>query len=607
MPLSIGASAVHDQSPLLTQTYNGPSIENARANAPEIFNAIHSSMRQWGSSLKHNGMSFFPARVPKGTLFYHGTHTAEPVEGMEWLAFEIEHAEIFAHPRRGHGPGGHGPGKGPGDHPPGGPGRGRPPNVSMDTHAKPEYDRKIHGASGGGDEDGHGYLHTYRTSKPLTKLLYIDGLSAGKTSMGTLDSTDYIVRNLSPASTEPNDDWIRAADLCKIGEQWGIEGFLRMEAGFEIILCSFKDGVEFLSASRRDEKSGFGKDDVGSFEYVRALGYRYQGIMGGRVDVDYSSMISAFFYPINLTNPDASRSELPRLTTASETDDLRRIRSDLLELFRGEEYAKRETINWQNVVDMIVTRYSDRLKFMIQDETSEATVLSEIKLLLDIHTDYTKINVHSSIEKCANHFLQPVVPQTEADHLLHAAIFEVSHNICSTLFQVRELLNNNEAQIGNKAEKGKKLIKGLINQLDWTTWLECGKCAYDERPISLKYLFRPDSPKVNKAAKTISSNNTPYCDRYKPSSGIYRTVPNLAFRVRLLGICGCSTIFSLWPLSTCVLWKNMPLTLSVCGHKPSSSADLFFEIWTCYIDYNPVLSASRLSMTGTFNPRIPIG
>ncbi|RAL58100.1 hypothetical protein DID88_010380 [Monilinia fructigena] len=66
---------------------------------------------------------------------------------MEWLAFEIEHAEVFAHPRRGHGPGGHGPGKGPGDHPPGGPGRGPPPHVSFGTHAKPEYGRNTHGAS----------------------------------------------------------------------------------------------------------------------------------------------------------------------------------------------------------------------------------------------------------------------------------------------------------------------------------------------------------------------------------------------------------------------------------------------------------------------------
>ncbi|KAF7895904.1 hypothetical protein EAF00_005919 [Botryotinia globosa] len=393
LPLLVSASALPSQAPLLLQAFNGPSIEHARANAPEIFNTIHSSMRQ--------------------------------------RAFEIEHAEVFARPRRGRGPGApggpggpgnHGPGKGKGlgGKPPGGPGRGLPPHARMDSHPKPKakHDDNVHDPDDK-EEDGHGYLHTYRTSKPLTKLIYIDGMSAGKTSMGTLDSTDYIIRNLSPSSTEPNNDWIRAADLCRIGEEYGIEGILRMEAGFEIILCRFKDGLEFIGASQRDEKSrGLqnGKDDVGHFEYVRALVYRLVG--------------------------------------PSESGDLERIRSDILELFKSREYEKRETINWQNVVDMIVTRYSDHLKFMVQNETSEAALLSEIKLLLDTHTDYKKIDIPSSIGKCANHYLKPVTPKTEADHLIHAAILKVSRNNCSTLFEVRELIGSDEK--GAKEEEAKQ-------------------------------------------------------------------------------------------------------------------------------------------------------
>ncbi len=65
-------------------------------NANHIFNAIHSSMRQWGSSLNHNGMSFFPAVVPAGTQFYHGRGAEEPVQGLEWLAYEPEHALGFS-------------------------------------------------------------------------------------------------------------------------------------------------------------------------------------------------------------------------------------------------------------------------------------------------------------------------------------------------------------------------------------------------------------------------------------------------------------------------------------------------------------------------------
>jgi hypothetical protein len=41
-------------------------------------------------------MSFFPAYVPKGTLLYHGFSVPERVTGMEWLAFEIQHAEQHA-------------------------------------------------------------------------------------------------------------------------------------------------------------------------------------------------------------------------------------------------------------------------------------------------------------------------------------------------------------------------------------------------------------------------------------------------------------------------------------------------------------------------------
>ena len=82
-------------------------------NANHVFNAIHSSMRQWGSSLNHNGMSFFLATVSAGTQLYHGTSKAEEIEGMEWLAFEPEHALMFARPPPGPPPGDdHGPSMG---------------------------------------------------------------------------------------------------------------------------------------------------------------------------------------------------------------------------------------------------------------------------------------------------------------------------------------------------------------------------------------------------------------------------------------------------------------------------------------------------------------
>src|SRR4051794_28710732 len=81
----------------LTPNDTSPPLKNAN----HIFNAIQDSMRQWGSSLHHNGVSFFLATVPAGTQLYHGTSKSSPVNGTEWLAFEPEHAMVFARPRRG--------------------------------------------------------------------------------------------------------------------------------------------------------------------------------------------------------------------------------------------------------------------------------------------------------------------------------------------------------------------------------------------------------------------------------------------------------------------------------------------------------------------------
>ena len=50
-----------------------PSQISTLRNANHISNAIHSSPRQWGSSLSYNGMSFLVS-VPHGTQLCHGAY-----------------------------------------------------------------------------------------------------------------------------------------------------------------------------------------------------------------------------------------------------------------------------------------------------------------------------------------------------------------------------------------------------------------------------------------------------------------------------------------------------------------------------------------------------
>lgn len=378
---------------------------------------------------------------------------------MEWLAFEIEHGEVFAHY--------YGPPSPPGKHPPP---RGPPPGRDRNPNS--------HSVS---DEDSRkGYLHVYKTTRELTKLLYIDGMSAGKTSMGTLDTTDLILRNETDRNIPVHGDWKRAEDLCVMGAEWGLDGIIRMEGGFEVILCDFEDGLILESARQTPSPPDNAYDyDIMGFEYLRAVAARYQGITASRLFVDYSSTVSAYFYPLNLTNPEISFSEQPRLVSSDE-EGLLRVKKDLRRILQDSFSRKHATIDWQGVVDMIVTRYSSRLMFMTTKDATHTHIISELHALLDTFLDYPNPDITAGENHCAVHYLGSVTPSTTQDHLIHEAVLTVTGQICKTLFEVRQLLLEAGENKISAVEEAKSKIGNLTDYLDWSTWLQCEKCGYDE-------------------------------------------------------------------------------------------------------------------------------
>jgi len=423
-------------------------------------------------------MSFFAASIPNNTLLYHGTYTEDPIPGMEWLAFEIEHAENFANIWGPGGPGKPPPGGGP-PRPPGRPGKGPPgyppggPKFPPPPPGEGPPESHFHET----DDTQSGYLHIYRTSRPLTKLLYLDGLSAGKTTLGTLDTQDHVLCQ-DTNITNPIGDFKRAECMCSLGFEYGIDGIVRMEAGFEIILCNFSTSLDFITANQRPKYDAPERVlDSSQFEYIRGVTTRYHGIPAGRVKVDYSSMVSAYFYPLNLTNPDATRPELPRLSV-SDPDGLARLRADTLDIFPSDSNA--EIVDWQGVVDMIVTRYSDRLQYLAMSNLTSRAALSEINFLLNTFIDYMDVSIPDASETCSRIFLPSITPLTRSDGLIYEAILTVTRKICSTLFEVRNTLLEGDIALDSTVTKPNPAILELIEYLDWTTWLECGKCAYDE-------------------------------------------------------------------------------------------------------------------------------
>ncbi|RYP82231.1 hypothetical protein DL769_001725 [Monosporascus sp. CRB-8-3] len=475
-----------------------PSHETARQNSFHIFNSIHSAMRQWGSSLNHNGMAMIPVTVPKGSLFYHGTHrnlTAGPPSGPEWLAFEIEHSEVFAFSFRFN------------DSVSG----SRPwyPLTFSTSDNQAVIERSpLESVDTSSEKNVRGYLHTYQASRDL-KLLYVDGSSAGSSDMGMLDTQDLILRSMrSPSDKPPWDEDDRAKELCGVVTDWGYDGIIRMEAGFELVYCNFTSGLDLLSLLRRpfsDQPEGLANPARDLFQFARAITHRYDGFDSSRVKLDFSRMVSAYFYPINITNPDPDARELPRLlsTTLAERDA---IRSRVIEVNTRGTSPK---VGWQTVVDAIVSRYGERLALMRSPSVGPEQLVSEIYKVTDTHYEFPEtpgdVNIREDSardararERCIDHYLQPVKLYaesfTEEDTLIQTAIVAVMTRICETLFEARTLIQDAHLDISHHTEtteeykdgleeaveRTQKLIAGLADDLQWTDGKKCRGCAVDE-------------------------------------------------------------------------------------------------------------------------------
>ncbi|KAK7429000.1 hypothetical protein QQZ08_004407 [Neonectria magnoliae] len=484
-----------------------PNHESAKENANRVFNAIHSAGRQWGSSLYHNGFGFFPAVMPMGTLLFHGDWNNTVPVGPEWLAFEIEHAEGFA---RSYKKGfrkrpGFPEGRKPDDpNPPPPPLNGHsnhqePLSGSEKTRQELRRRHDDHGPDDHGDENKtiRGYLHTYQAKRDLN-LLYIDGMSAGKTDMGTLDSQDLLLRENTTNHQQPGFNEIpRALDLCDLAEEWGYDGLVRMEAGFEVIYCDFTNGLNLVSMTRTMmPEDKVGDDSLAQFQWARAVGERYNGLGADRLRIDFSSMVSGLFFPINITSTDIDRPDLLRLESAGlpSLKDIKRYLADVA------TQPRRFTVNWQGVVDLIVGRFARRIESMTSDALSWKLFVDEVESITATWFDASPLpddisladegmnRTADAIFRCRKHFLRPATINWEKwsfeDELIFTSIDTVMENVCNTLFSVRELLYDASARGDSRLQKaaktGRTLVRSLMEDLAWTIWAQEQTCPAGE-------------------------------------------------------------------------------------------------------------------------------
>ncbi|KAI6247894.1 hypothetical protein HI914_03992 [Erysiphe necator] len=447
--VKLSQALVELQAPLLSSStpdlHNVPSNLNAVNNAPDIFNTIHGAMRQWDNSLKHNGMSIYPVTVAENTIFYHGGISNKPINKTEWLAFEVEHAEAFINifPLSG--------------------GNG---SLRYAGHVD--------------ESNNTGYLSTYRTTRPLNNVIYFDGMSAAKSKYGTLDIQDRVLLQNNDFKSYPGfEDFNRVHEICKLLPQ--VDGIIRMELGFELIICDTSNKLELLSITSHPQHFYRNKTEnvFWRSEYMRGVSIRYKGLVSGKISIDFSSMISAFFYPFNLTNPNLKKAELPRIHP-EEKEKITRLRNDVVTLFNNQSRPQ-VFIRWQSIVDELVTRYSDRLAYMESKKSNRLEMIHETKFLLERFINRAELNLTASKEQCASLYLLPAMMApmvTMSDIFIYEAVITVSREICNSLFEVREkLLSRHDAAMVVEA---KLMVKDLMKWLNWSTWKECGKCDWDE-------------------------------------------------------------------------------------------------------------------------------
>ncbi|KAL4960646.1 uncharacterized protein BDV14DRAFT_139376 [Aspergillus stella-maris] len=424
-------------------------------NANHIFNSIHSSMRQWGSSLNHNGMSFYLATVPEGTQLYHGDAKSDPIQGPEWLAFEAEHALVFAHPRppHPHGPPGGKDGKK----------RGPPPPKKRE-----QQQQQILGPM---PQQKSGYLHTFAAAKDL-RLLYVDGMSAGKTDNGTMDTQDYLLfRNKMGDGGGMMGENKRAELFCEmVKDKWEgtLDGVLRMEAGFEIILCDFST-LDVLQVARvkpaAEGKPGDGFKMPGEQKWLPAVASRYWNIGGDRVILDYEQFVTAYTYGLDLF-PNGEKTQ-PRLRHLSTTE-LAPILVDLDSLILGRK-AKEPLTDWQTIADMVVERYGARLRFLASGQASSLEHLQEeIEDIVTPFIDYDRRNRSLEVDRCSRQFVKRSTPVTS---VAADAVLSVSRSVCATLL---------DALSHTEYDTIVAQIQGLMDYLGWTTWKYCNGCGDHE-------------------------------------------------------------------------------------------------------------------------------
>jgi hypothetical protein len=288
----------------------------------------------------------------------------------------------------------------------------------------------------------------------------------------------------------------RAKGLCDLAATtWKnrVDGILRLEGGFEIILCDFERHLERVDVvSVTAEERGQRRGPMGGWEYIKAITSRYHGIGGNRVHIDYEKFVSVFGYEgvKGLWDNDVqSDTRMPRLTNVSPAD-LHKIKDDVTALILEKNWNEEKGRDWQAVADMVVARYSSPLHHIavtpVFREDKEA-LARYLQSLLRPFVDGTTRNATVETSRCVAQMLPSLpslsIPPASLTPLAHRALHTVTTRICDTLLTALSIATSptpHSSFSAVYAEHAVEVVQELVEWLNWTSWKECGTCSDEE-------------------------------------------------------------------------------------------------------------------------------
>ncbi|KAF8262825.1 hypothetical protein EI94DRAFT_1742479 [Lactarius quietus] len=406
---------------------------------------------------------------------------------------------------------------------------------------------------------GPSYMITLQAKRDL-RLVYFDGSSAAKMKDGPLDSQDVILWG-RPQSDKLFPETERIEALCEWGRPFGLDGFVRMEFHFEVMLCDMVDAMEvvtFLDLIPKNRASlptyfpgvpvpiplpppfeppsgwrGSLPNGYRSFSEAYVAGSWHDHAPGEtRIRLDYSGLVT--FYDPSLSSLVEARYGKDRLHFRLEgisALDSERVRAEL-ETVLTREPERVSGIDWGSIVRVITNRYAGRLEYLrslLSPRTSiegalEQASVARAQLLVMLAPYITTADVPKRLPASADlRWAAPIALRcatTQTSHIplgmltpqearIHAAVENTLHEICRRLALVWveffDVEAADEAGASEAIDVAHRHIEELMAWLDWSAWVRCEPgCTVEETCYAPTWPFYEEDDPYDMSPRCVS-------------------------------------------------------------------------------------------------------